>query len=197
MLNLLRRQRGISLVELAIGMVLLGILLALAAPAYSTWIQNVQVRTAAEAVKNGLQLARTEALRRNQPVQFHLVDRLDASCTPSASGPQWVVSLKPVAGKCDVAPSEETDPQIVQKRDNSEGSAQVAIQATQADGTSAATVIFDTLGRVQNADAARRVDLTSPNANRPLRVRIGPSGETWLCDPKLPSGDPHGCREES
>lgn len=196
MLSVLGRQTGASLIELLIGIILLGVLLALAVPAYSGWIRNVQVRTTAEAVKNGLQLARAEALRRNKPVRFQLVDRVDASCTLSASGPHWIVSLKPAASKCEVAPSEETDPQIVQKRANTEGSVQVEIRATQADGASAAVVTFDALGRVQNADAARRVDVTSPNASRPLRVRIGPGGETWLCDPGLPSGDLHGCREE-
>lgn len=191
---MLSAERGVTLIELAIALVLLGLVLALAAPAYVTWAQNTQARTAAEAVKNGLQLARTEALRRNKTVRFQLVDKLDASCKLSASGPHWVVSLEPAAGKCDVAPSEDIAPRIVQKRPSTEGSAMATLEATDAAGVDAASVAFDGLGRVRNADAARRFDVAAAKGNRPLRVLVGPGGEIRLCDPAFPAGDPNGCQ---
>ncbi|MGH8693968.1 MAG: pilus assembly FimT family protein, partial [Burkholderiales bacterium] len=41
-------QSGVTLIELLIGLALIGILLVMAVPAYQFWIQNVQIRNAAE-----------------------------------------------------------------------------------------------------------------------------------------------------
>ena len=58
-------QRGFTLIELAIVVTLLGVLLSVALPAVTDWIATQRVRTAAEGVLNGLQLARAEAVRQN------------------------------------------------------------------------------------------------------------------------------------
>ncbi|WP_287655570.1 GspH/FimT family pseudopilin, partial [Accumulibacter sp.] len=79
--------RGFSLVELLVGMAILGVLLAIAMPAFSNWLRNARVRTAAESVQNGLQLARAEAVRRNTSVRFQLVTTLDESCVSDPAGP--------------------------------------------------------------------------------------------------------------
>jgi prepilin-type N-terminal cleavage/methylation domain-containing protein len=65
-------SRGFTMIELLIGIVVLAILLGMGAPSFMTWMQNAQIRNAADAVLNGMQLARTEAIRRNKPVQFAL-----------------------------------------------------------------------------------------------------------------------------
>jgi type IV fimbrial biogenesis protein FimT len=89
----LKTPRGFSLVELIVGMAILGVLLAIAMPAFSNWLRNARVRTAAESVQNGLQLARAEAVRRNTTIRFQLVDTADDSCALSTAGPNWVVSF--------------------------------------------------------------------------------------------------------
>ena len=69
--------------ELLIGIAIIGILLALAAPNFAVWIQNSKIRTAAESIQNGLQLARAEAVRRNAQVRFQLTTTLDNDCVLS------------------------------------------------------------------------------------------------------------------
>ena len=64
--------RGFSLIEMMIAVVIVGLLLMAGVPAYTTWIQNLQIRTGAEAILNGMQLARAEAVRRNTNVRFVL-----------------------------------------------------------------------------------------------------------------------------
>ena len=44
------RQRGFSLVELVIAVAIMGILLALALPSFSTYLRNVKLRSAAESL---------------------------------------------------------------------------------------------------------------------------------------------------
>ena len=94
MLNLRHlAARGFTLVELMIALAILGTLIMLALPSMVTWIQNTQIRTAAEGMYAGLTLARSEALRRNTTVRFQLVDTLTSGCGYSVSGTNWVVSL--------------------------------------------------------------------------------------------------------
>ena len=66
-------MRGFSLIELIVGMAILGILMSLGIPAFSDWMRNARVRTTAESALNGLQLARAEAVRRNTTVGFYPV----------------------------------------------------------------------------------------------------------------------------
>ena len=49
-----------TLIEMLIGLVILGVLMALGVPSFFAWLQSTQVRNAAESIQNGLQLARAE-----------------------------------------------------------------------------------------------------------------------------------------
>ena len=45
-------RRGFSLIELMIVVAIMGVLLALGAPTFSTYLRNVKLRSAAEAFKS-------------------------------------------------------------------------------------------------------------------------------------------------
>src|SRR5690606_20965535 len=63
---------GVTLIELLIGIAIVSMLLMAGVPMCGSWIQNTQVRTAAESIQNGLQIARSEAVMRNANVRFAL-----------------------------------------------------------------------------------------------------------------------------
>lgn len=52
------RAKGFTLVELIVAVALFALLLTFAYPSYTSYIQNAQIRTAAESMINVLQLAR-------------------------------------------------------------------------------------------------------------------------------------------
>lgn len=199
MLTLAPKQEGVSLIELMIGLVILAILLSAGLPAFSLWIQNTQNRTAAESIQDGLQLARTEAVRRNANVRFALTD---------ASGLiAWTVGCVTATANC---------PATIQSHSGGEGTsnARAGIDtaaipspapATQfntaiASGTGLpAGVTFTGLGRIPNANIGTditRIDITNASAAgaRRLVVTIGAGGTIRMCDPALAlSANPQGC----
>ncbi|MDD5057251.1 MAG: GspH/FimT family pseudopilin [Sideroxydans sp.] len=73
-------QFGFSLAELMLSVVILGILSAVAFPSLKSMLRDSQVRNAAEAITNGLQRARGEAVARNTNVSFIL-----------GTGSAWVI----------------------------------------------------------------------------------------------------------
>ena len=173
-------QAGFTLIEILVSIAILGIVFALGVPAYTLWIQNTQTRTASDAVLNGLQTARNEAIRRNVAVQFRLTD---------AANTQWAVNL---------SSNPDLDPPLF-GRSAQEGSANVTMIRTPAD---ADTVTFSALGRVvPNADASptlTQVDLENLKIlvvadRRDLRILIPAGGAIRLCDPKVAVGDPRTC----
>ncbi|MBS4097543.1 MAG: GspH/FimT family pseudopilin [Sulfuricella sp.] len=67
------RQTGATLVEILVGLALVAVLVGSALPGFMTWIQNTQIRTAAESMLNAMQFARAEAVRRNEQVRVSLL----------------------------------------------------------------------------------------------------------------------------
>lgn len=180
-----KRQHGATLVEVAITATILGIVAAYAVPSFMTWIQNSQLRTVAESVQSGLQLARSEAVRRNARVEFRLSDNVgDAGATG------WVVRLV-------------SNNATIQSKPDGESSAAIVV-TTMPSG--ADTVTFEGTGRrlinpATNADSSaflERVNVDSSTLStadsRELSVLIGAGGQIRMCDPNVStSGDPRKC----
>lgn len=187
----INKQAGMTLVELMIGLAIVSVLFALALPSYSTWIQNSQIRTAADSIQNGLQIARQEALSRNTIVGFQLTD---------ATKSDWRVCVgdpPPFPTPCPLGPP---DAQI-QARAGADGSANVSVGADVVVGALAVPlvagsnlpngeVIFNGFGRVANpgVDLARidlRNDKLAVADERVLVLLINVGGQVRMCDPKL------------
>jgi type IV fimbrial biogenesis protein FimT len=200
----------VSLVELMLGLAILALLLFMGVPAFTTTLQNYQIRTAAESTLNGLQLARNEALRRNMSVRFQLVNSLDANCDLSASGPNWIVSRNDPTAACDSAtvidflePNDLSQPQVLGSRAAQEGTPNAAFAATLA-GAAATTVTFTSLGRVATG-SLDTINISNPNGGacehasptgkmRCLRILVGRGGQLKMCDPGVSSSaDPRFC----
>lgn len=169
-------QRGVTLIELSITIAVAATLIALAVPSFQIMLANAQIRTAAQALHDGLQLARTEAIRRNERVIF-------TKGTQSA----WTVSV-------------ESDASVVQTRASGEGSTVASVAVTP---TGATRLTFNSLGRVvANTDGSASIsqlDVDVPGSvvpsadSRELRITITTGGAIRLCDPNVPAGEGTGC----
>lgn len=176
MLNVISKSRslGLSLVELMIGVAIMGLLLSFAVPNLRSWILNAQIRNAAESILNGMQQARAEALARNTPVAF---------------------VLRPVAGKDSTSWDVFVvgDPVAIASRLSSEGSDSVNRRVVPAGAT---TVIFGNDG-MAIAGGITSVALDSTilpaAASNDLMVQVGLGGSVKMCDPNVSSPNPRAC----
>lgn len=196
------KQCGVSLVELMVGIVIVGLLFALAAPSYGTWIQNQQIRAAAESIMNGIQLTRSEAVKRNGLgyVPGNGQARFLLCALPASSWEVLAVSAPaaaPVASLACGAGSNAAAGEIrVQERSSQEGSLLAQVVVTP---NGATTVTLNSFGRVvANSDATAsitQIDVSTPTGDRPLRITLGAGGNTRMCDPSplLSATDPRHC----
>ena len=193
---------GVTLVELMIAITIIGVLLAAGLPEAFNWIQNTKIRSYAETISNGVQLARAEAVRRNTQVEFVLTSTLPvAANTPalvaSTSGPYWVVRKWDSTNTYD--PADPKAPWFIQGGGTEVTTSSAVISTSPAD----ANVIFDGLGRTDLAAGALTVQVTNPNGGacfalsgpmRCLNVVVQPGGQIRMCDPAITTaGDTRKC----
>lgn len=177
-------QRGMTIIEITIGLILVAVLAALAVPSFRDWIQNAQVRTATESLSEGLQLARAEAVRLNGPVAWRLTN---------TTGGAWDIRTLNVDDLSAVA---TTQTRLAAETSN----ASVAASAT--------TVCFNGTGQqiaaaegVCPARTQVTLNVTNPAGGtcapsgpvRCLRVVVRTGGQVRMCDPALPNTDSQSC----
>jgi type IV fimbrial biogenesis protein FimT len=167
-----------TLIELLIGLVIVGLLLTLGVPSFTTWMQNMQVRNAAESIFNGLQLARASAVQRNKSVTF----------TMNGPDSSWAVTID--------TPS-AFEPATVQSRSGAEGTPNAVVATTNP------TMSFAGLGAT-NLPAAATIQVTNPTGGacqtpgagtiRCLNITVSVGGRIKMCDPQATTaGDSRQC----
>jgi type IV fimbrial biogenesis protein FimT len=160
--------RAFTLVEMMISITIVALALALATPEFRIWLQNTQVRTVAESIQNGLQIARNEAIRRNCNVEFTV-----------GTDTSWTVTAKPPSGS-----------EVIGAKSATEGTS-TSVAATV---TGSTTATFNGLGRLDNTTPLTAVEVASTvSGTKKLKVQVGSGGQIRLCDPNAATGDPRRC----
>jgi type IV fimbrial biogenesis protein FimT len=188
-------QAGVTLIELLIGITIVCIAMALGLPTMSTFIQNNKIGSVVGNYYGGLQMARTEAIRSNDPVEFVMTNGTGLGALPSPNGRNWIVRAVPLVGAARLI-----DQKIAVE---GEGVANPAVQVT----VLAAPAGFD--GRITfngfGAPTANpySLDITNPalGACAPVgparcrRINVTSGGQITACDPAAApaAGDTRAC----
>lgn len=186
-------QMGVTLLELLVGMAILGLLLTLALPSFSTFLANTRLRSVADNIFSGLQLARMEALKRNEPTAFLLLTNNNwmvnrayhATANPLVD--QNSTSVTANATACDGGATVTQSYQV--QKSCGEGAG-----ATVTPNFSPSNVVnFDAQGRASAAATAPQIDISATGASSQLRILISAGGQMRLCDPNATATDPRNC----
>lgn len=201
-----RRALGFTLIEVLVSLVIIALMMVIGLPSMTTYFQNSKISTAAQGYASGLQVARTEAIRRNLPVDFLLTDadvstaNIANTAAPSATGRNWVVRvLNPTTAAFDP----------IESKSALEGSGQTAGSTPSVAVTGSAVlppaafngvVTFNGFGGTTSASEIQ-LDVNNLTGGaclpagpmRCLRVRAAPGGLVRVCDPQLPLGDSRSC----
>ena len=187
-------QRGMSIVEICVAMAILALVIGFGAPSTMTWIQNLQVRNAADSILGGLQSARLAALQRNTTVAFELTD-------PNSIA--WHVCVFDLTTLACTVPDLATGDPTGQVNARAGVETQFTNFANPLDaGVNVPQLVaFDPFGRIspQNPTNIARIDIRNPTMNgsdeRRLSIAITVAGQVRMCDPQVSKGlNPQGCQ---
>jgi len=187
-------QRGFSLVELATAMTIIAILMMLGMPSFSEYINNARLGAVAQSFYAGLSLARSEAIRRNVPVEFAMTNDtigpgIENSLTPDVTGKSWVIRSQTVN------PGPYDSPAIETKSAQEGGGATPRVTILAA----SPIVAFNGIGAATLGVGAIAIENPSAGACVPAgpvrcwSVIVAPGGQVRLCDPAAPFGDTRSC----
>jgi type IV fimbrial biogenesis protein FimT len=178
-----RKALGASLVELMIGIAIFAIAMGMGVPSYRAWIQNTQIRTAAESLQNAMQKAKVEAVKRNANVEFVL-----------AADPIWKIKL---AGGIEIERVNQEE-----FKTHSNGGAVVQNVTLAVTPNTATTLTYTGLGQLaDNADGTAKISIISLDSStlsaaesRNLQINVGDiNGNAKICDPNLNNDSPSVC----
>jgi type IV fimbrial biogenesis protein FimT len=207
-----RHAAGFTMIEAMVTLAIFAILVAIGVPTMSVWIRNNKVRSATDALQNGLRLAQAESLRRSRQVVFALTSTTTPGAIPlpavAANSTSWVIYTVPSMANTEV-------PVYIQSGDFSNATANVQV-------TGPAAVCFNSVGRLTNNASVGVTNIIGaanscaqpttilvpggapvqvygisiPGADRPLQVNLGLGGQVHMCDPNVPISDSHpeGCQ---
>jgi type IV fimbrial biogenesis protein FimT len=200
-----RRLQGFSLIELMVTVAIASVLLAVAAPSFSIWLQNTRIRNTAQDIFAGVERAKAEAVKRNTQVRFQLTNNLSATCALSTTGTAWAINQvangspsQDASGACNVAiDSAATTPRLLATRPPEAANSKVQVLA------SASSVVFTSLGKLPSPVPAAdmTIDVTATSGTclaqngtlTCLRIVVSPAGQARMCNPKFAAPDPQAC----
>lgn len=181
----MRYLKGFSFIELVVVIAIFAVVASMAMPYMEELRVRMKVRSTAEAFNQGLQLARAEAIKRNDRIEFNIVSATGWAVCPSTST------------TCSTAAT-------IQSKAAPESSAGVAVTVNSCSDGTPTKVTFTGMGRqyVDSSGAYKNpdgtvefcsLDFSASATSRTYKVVIAPVGMVKLCNPSLAAGSVGAC----
>jgi type IV fimbrial biogenesis protein FimT len=191
------RENGFSLIEVMVTVVIFAVMAAMAVPSLRQYSENMKTLAAAESFYAALQQARSEAVRRNVPVELILTSDSPVAAsvdttTLTTDGPNWLVRQIPAV---------LDDPYVfIEGKAGAEGGGRASHGTSVIIDTTVSSIRFNASGGLVGSMA--RVNFTQQGGTcvsdggeaRCLRVVASEGGQVRLCDPAASAaGDTRKC----
>ncbi len=146
------RQTGLTVIEVVVSLLIIVLLAAIAAPSYQEYRRNSRLTQVADAFAASVQLARTEAVKRQKIVSMcptQTVARRSPSCTEDPNFAAWIVfedgdgDCLPVAGAVPIQADAAVSP---------DETGRIAVHG------SGVCISFSTLGSLRSVQDLRTAD---------------------------------------
>lgn len=185
MLITLKREAGLTLIEVLVALAIFSVLMVVGVTDFREWVQNTQIRTVAESIQAGLQFSRSEAVKRNEPVQIVF----------NANYRGWTIQLV-------------SNMSTLRQENGLDGYSNISVAPASNlfqpanSFASLNTVTFTGLGRISrlNADSSSpfgslSIDNSAMDSDisRDLNIVLSTVGNIRLCDPNKNAPDPRAC----
>lgn len=111
------RQAGMTLVELLIVLAIAAVLATIAAPSFSSFVNDTRLTTTLSQLASDLNRARLDAIKRNSWVLFCVRDAAGTGCSTGTDWNNgWVICHDSEPdGDCDAATDEEPNPIVIRQ----------------------------------------------------------------------------------
>lgn len=144
------RPRGVTMIELLVGVAILAMLVAIAAPSMRDWMIRQRVKSVSSELVTDLQLARTESVSRNSKIVVSFDSNASTTCYTVHTGGN---AFNP---KCDCRLPAGTA---------CNGLGMTEIKTTNVDTSSGVTISSNAAGGIQTYLANGLIDMTAPAMN--------------------------------
>lgn len=162
----MKKAQGFTLIEVMVALTIMGVLLAIGAPALSDFLTNSRLRGVAIEIRDGLQGARMEALRCNKAITF------------TTSGAGWSYTDCSNASRSRTARTNESS--LVIKRGPL--ASPVVIDASNN------TITFNSSGRATSGSG--QFNISAPGTTYRLQINVNAGGMIRVCNPDTSGNNP-------
>lgn len=171
----LQIKNGLTLIELLISIVIIGVLFLITVPSLVNYFGDAKIRIVADEIQTGIQQAKVEAIKRNTTVTFNL------------TGTGWTINI-PQNG-VNLAVLLASRPAL-------------STENTLGVNPNSLTISFNGFGQLSPFGTNYVIAITNPGQGtcvnlggsvRCLSVEVTSMGEAKVCDPALPASDPRAC----
>jgi len=165
-------QDGVTLIELIVTVVVVGILSAIAVPSFLSFLQKQRVVGAASSLSSMMSFARAESLKRDEKISLTI---------SVASSDNWCFGLVASASSCDCSSGATSNKCEIDGANRRDGSNQYpAVLAAVTPASTTATLTYDPVRGTVSSTPAIRFSIDSDIS---LEIQTTKLGRAYQCKP--------------
>lgn len=189
-------QRGFTLIELMVVVVIVTVLVLLSVPSLGTWMADARIRNTSESLMGALRVAQSTAVTRGRTTMLVRTAAAPAwNASASAAGSNWYVRALPLADSDETASAADVVQAASLGSQNGVSIAGPSVLCFGAQGRLVSLTAAQTGVQAACSVANPAVLGVTRGSGRALQLQVYTGGRVRMCDPAktLSNTNPDGC----